>query len=311
MGWTPPKWDPKAELRPQASWDHWRAAMIVIADRVGLPAAGLTPFSSGSDVVFGGEGYVIKLTAPAWEEEIQTEHAVLGYVAGRLPVTTPEPLALGELEGWPYVVMRRVPGTAVAAVWPTLGRAERLRLAAELGALTAALHALPPPAAADRPPGWAGFLQSCEESADSRHRALGTSAAWLARIPELLAAPRPDKPLVLLHTELLGEHVLAQEVGGRWRLSAALDFADGRVGHPDYEIAAPIEFIFRGEAGCLGTYLDALGWSPAERADAGPRLAAWGVLHRFGCLPRALKAAGDPPPGDVAELVARLYDTSL
>jgi len=66
---------------------------------------------------------------------------------------------------------------------------------------------------------------------------------------------------VLLHTELLDEHVLVEERGGRYELSGLIDFADGRVGPAEYDFPAPVEFLFRGQPGLLGFFLRAYGYA--------------------------------------------------
>jgi hygromycin-B 7''-O-kinase len=114
---------------------------------------------------------------------------------------------------------------------------------------------------------------------------------------------------VLLHTEVLDEHVLVVEEGGVWRPSALIDFADGRVGHPFYEFGALIEFIFKGEPGCLRACLEAYGTPPdAFTDDLENELLAWYLLHQFGDLARLTGVAGDPEPKSLEALRERLFN---
>jgi hygromycin-B 7''-O-kinase len=156
---------------------------------------------------------------------------------------------------------------------------------------------------------WPAFLEERRRGVVEHHRKLGLSEVWLARLePFLDSVPLREGRPVFLHTELLDEHVLVLEREGRWELAGVLDFADSRVGDPQYEIAALVEFIFRGEPGCLPGCLRAYGWDEQDlNHEGGRRLAAWGLLHLFGNLPRVLAVAGDPEPADFDELAERVY----
>lgn len=310
MPWTAPPHDRARELREQLSPELQRAAVEAACEAAGLPAADLAPFPTGSDVVWAAGAHVVKLSAPCWADEIAAEERLLRHVAGRLSLATPTPVASGRVDGWPFVVTTRVEGVALGEVWAGLERGERARLAGELGRATRELHELPTPCAPGGDDGWAAFWADCRAHVVARHARgdvpealLAQVEPFLARFPDLDGGARAT-----LHTELLDQHVLAAERGGRWELAALLDFADGRVGPPEYEFAAPVEFVFRGEPGLLRAYLRAYGEDEAALDDARPaRLLAWALLHRFGSLARMLRAVGAPAPRDLDELARRLF----
>ena len=307
MTWTPPQHDPQRELRDHLPASGWRDAVAAICARHGLGGAPLEPFPTGSDVVWSAGGHVVKLTAPLWADEIEAEARCQRQVAGRLGVATPEPLATGELAGWPYVVMTRVPGVALGEVWPGLEHAERLRLAAELGALVRELHGIE---VADQADGWDGFWQRCRATVTERHSEPGVPGELAAQIGPFLesAGELVDEPRVLIHTELLDQHVLVEERGGRYGLCALIDFADGRVGPAEYEFPAPVEFIFKGEPGLLRSFLSAYGLPEHELTpERSERMLAWGLLHRFGRLLRMLRAVEPVRPATLPALARRLY----
>lgn len=60
----------------------------------------------------------------------------------QLPVATPGLLAIGEVEGWAYLVQRRLPGVMLRTPWPDLPQPTKLALAHQQGEIMAALHAL-------------------------------------------------------------------------------------------------------------------------------------------------------------------------
>lgn len=297
------------DLRASAPLPIWLDAAARIARAHDLPVVEPVMYASGSDVVVRVGEAVVKLSAPRWAAEIAAEADLLARVQGRLPLDTPRLLARGALEGWPYVVMSVVEGEPLGEVWPALDHEARLQLAVEIGALLEALGRLPlEEEAAAR---WPGFLAQMRDGATERlgQRRRPLAPEWLPRVAPFLAGTTlSERPLAWMHTELMGDHLLVQARGGRFRLAAALDFADGRVGHPFYEIPAVAEFLFRGEPGLLGALL--LRWGlPEERLgpELSRELCAWGLIHRFGDVARALHAAGPPEPPDLEALAERLY----
>lgn len=305
MAWLPPpQHDVRNPLRPQLPVEAWRAAVLEIAERHELPTGELYSFASGSDVVWAVGECVVKLTAPHWTSEIDTEARSLASVEGKLPVATPRVLARGELAGWPYVAMTRVPGVALAEVWPGLGHPERVRLATDLGALVRELHGLDTGAQVDD---WDRFWRTCRTDVGRRLERPGVPVElarevdpFLASVGELETGGR-----VFLHTELLDQHVLVEQRDGRFELCALIDFADSRIGPAEYDFPAPVEFIFRGERGLLAAFLEAHG-SPADEALAERRL-AWALSHRFGNLERLLRAVAPRRPGSLPELARMLF----
>jgi hygromycin-B 7''-O-kinase len=303
--WNAPHFEPPNSIRDAAHLAHWRQAAELTAQRHNITDNLLGMAESGSDVVLRGERYFFKMTAPHFRSELSAERELLTHVAGRLPVATPKIVAAGELEGWPYLWMTKVDGTPLAKIWPSLTHEARLDIAAQLGELVAALHRLPLFGDAA---GWPALLQHFVDSAPTRHTKPTVPATLSENVAGFLSRVlRPEAPLVLLHTEVLDEHVFASFEGARWKLSAMLDFADGRVGHPEYEFPALVEFIFRGEPGLLEAFLHAYGWGPAMLTNYSERLLAWGLIHQFGSLPRMLRVLGEPLPASLEELASRLY----
>lgn len=283
-----PAHDPAVPIRQHASPERWQELLGGVLRSAGLPSEGLAPCAAGSDVVWATPTHVVKMTTLQWTDEIAAEAANLRAVAGRLTVPTADVVATGELQGWAWVIQTRLAGRPLARVWSDLGRADHRRLARDLGRLTASLHAVP----VDADPGWAAFLAKNREGAVARQEQTpyaGAIDAFLDRVP------RPEEPHVLLHTELLGEHVFVDD---GLQLCGVIDFADGRAGHPLYEVAAFVEFLF-GDRDLLTDFF--AGWG---RPQPDPQeLLAWDLLHRYGRLARILD---DPPPPSL-EAVARRY----
>lgn len=307
MAWKPPEHDLARKLRDHLPERQWRTAIGEICVRHGVEHRDLSSFASGSDVVWGAGRWVIKLTAPLWRSEIETEARCLRQVHGQLAVETPEVLATGELAGWPYVVMRRVSGVAIGSIWRDVTREERLRLAGELGRLARFLHGLDCGRVAD---GWVPFWGACRRNVGRRHAEPEVpqelSAAvdpFLESVGELVCEPRG-----FLHTELLDQHVLVEERAGHYEPSALIDFADSRIGPIEYEFPAPVEFLFKGEPGILRAFLIAYGIPGEELTpERSQRMLAWALSHRFGRLRRMLEAVLPARPTSLPELARTLF----
>lgn len=307
MTWRPPHHDPEVELRDTLSEDAWREPVGLIVARHNLDGSDLFPFPTGSDIVWSAGEHVVKLTAPRWEAEIRAEADGLRRVSGRLGVATPQVLALDTLEGWPYLVMTHVPGLAIGEVWPGLDGPERVRLASDLGRLTRELHGL---ADATEAGAWPAFWERCTTGVAERHAQRGAPAELAAGIDTFLEEVGPLEPrgFGFLHTELLHDHILVEERGGRFELSGLIDFADSRVGAIDYEFAAPPEFLFRGEPGALRAFLLGYGEAAGDlTAERSRELLAWNLCHQFGHLTRAVRACPGPAPTTLDELAQGLF----
>ena len=260
-----------------------------LCQRLGVDPARLTRYAAGSAPVYAAGALVLKLfppvaTWPPW----QVEAEVLAAVHGRLPTPTPRVHAAGQHDGWGYVLMSRLPGVPLDTAWDQLPAAARDRLAGQLGETIAALHQLPPPAIRDWwPADWLAFVAQQRAQAVSKQRDLGLPAAWADQIPGFLdAVALPSGTPVLLHTEIMREHLLAAEgPSGTWRLSGLIDFDPAMRGEREYEFVSVGVFVAEGDAGFLTRTLTAYGY---HHDQLGPglrrRLLAWGLLHRYSNL---------------------------
>jgi hygromycin-B 7''-O-kinase len=281
-----------------------RAGVDAICARHARELGGATraaPFPDGSLPVYAvGEAAVIKLFPPCHAAECDTESAALAAVAGRLPVATPEVIARGELDGWRYLLMSRLPGESLAARWPRLSPAEQLSLAAALGECITALHALDTAGIAVPRPGWREFLAAQTAGCADRQRARGLPERWAAQVPGFLAevALEPPSREVLLHTEIMREHLLvAPDAAGAPRLSGLFDFEPAMIGAPEYELASVGLFVTCGDPALLRALLRASGHRDDELGrPLQRRLLAHALLHRYSNLRWYLERI-PPPPG--------------
>jgi hygromycin-B 7''-O-kinase len=288
-------------------------AVEAICTRHGFHGAALERFAVGSVVVHAiGDGHVLKLFPPHVERNFRTELAVLEHLDGRLSVPTPAPVASGELDGWGYVLMRRLQGRSLRDVWPEVPETARLGLCRSLGEAAAGLHALPTDGLEGIEPDWHTFLERQRRGCVERQRRLGVHEAWLEQIPGFLDAaelpgPEPARQ-VLLHTELMREHVLVQSDAGGWRLSGLLDFEPAMLGAPGYELASVGLFVSEGDRAALGAFLDGYGLPGKERTpELQRRCLAYGLLHRYSHLAWYLERLPVPPGASRLEELAAAW----
>ena len=113
--------------------DRCVSALRIVAEHAGISADGIEFFADGSNLVGGVGDAVIKLFAPFDEGYRITEQRTLEFLKGKLGVATPEVRARGELEGWSYLVMGRIPGQPLSMVWDRVEEGERQHLCHEIG----------------------------------------------------------------------------------------------------------------------------------------------------------------------------------
>jgi hygromycin-B 7''-O-kinase len=220
-----------------------RPAVTALCDRLGLRAVDIVRFGDCSLPVYVVDARVLKLYPEAFQHSYQVERRVLQAIHGRLSIPTPGLEHAGEFEGWSYLVMERLHGQPLTAAWEHLPAAQLHQLATQLGEALAALHAtIPPELDTLEPADWELFLAEQRAGCVDRQRAAGLDSAWLAQIPAFLdavaldasqASPRP----VLLHTEVMREHLLVTPHTDGWSLSGLVDFESAMRGAREYEFA--------------------------------------------------------------------------
>jgi hygromycin-B 7''-O-kinase len=294
--------------------DHARLqpGVTALCDRLGLHGVDVVRFADGSLPVYAvGAERVLKLYPSAFQDSYQVERLVLHAVHHRLPIPTPGVVHAGQFEGWGYVLMERLHGQSLTTAWPHLPAAQRHRLAAQLGEALATLHAITAPELeALGPPDWEQFLVQQRAGCVDRQRAAGLGHAWLEQIPEFLdaVALEPSPRPVLLHPEVMREHLLVSQHPDGWWLSGLLDFEPAMRGAAEYEFAAVGLFVSRGDAGFLRRLLSAYGYGSQQLDDALPRrLLAYALLHRYSDLAWYLDLLPAPPVPTLDALAAHWW----
>jgi hygromycin-B 7''-O-kinase len=248
--------------------------------------AGTLPIKStavGSYPVFQvGDRYIAKLFASMHREAFETEHAVLRLLDGHAQIATPKLLEVGEVDGWSAVLMTRLSGQPLKALWPALDDDEKARVCRALGAITRALHMVdyqPASLSFD----WETFLADQLEHCAERQVKRGLDQKLANQIPAFLESVDLDTPgRALLHTEIMLEHVFVEPSDSGHQITGLIDFEPAMVGVPEYEMASVGLFIAQGRPELFGAFLAGYG----QRIDANfhRRIMGYALVHRYSNL---------------------------
>ena len=242
-------------------------------------------YATGSLPVYAvGQHDVLKLFGPLETAYWRTEAVTLRVLERRLAIATPQLRAADHLHSWAYVLMTRCHGEPLRSMWASLERSARVAAVAQVGRAMRDLHAIEV-GSVDLPDEWLTFIDAQRRSAVQRQEARGLSPAWLVQIEPFLSAVdfRPA-PTVLLHTEIMLEHVLAEQSPDGLRCTGLIDFEPAMLGHPEYDLASVGLFVTEGDRELMSILLDAYGRQPDRGHGLARRCMAYALLHRYSNL---------------------------
>ena len=289
-----------------------RPGVDALLRELGVDPAAATRFATGALPVYGTDELVLKLFPQVHAEEYPVEAAVIEALHGRLPIPTPRLLGSGERDGWGYVLMTRLPGESLDSAWGQISSPQRYRLAEELGVALAVLHGLALPQVPEWwPLDWDEFVAQQRAGCVERQRARGLADEWLAQIPAAIDVDLTSRPLVLVHTEVMREHLLVKrDAAGAWRFSGLIDFEPATAGAREYEFVGVGCFVAQGDRRFLRAVLTAYGFTD-DKLDAAfrQRLMAWTLLHYYSNLPAWMERMPAPSEPTFAALADAWYGT--
>lgn len=234
-----------------------------------------------------GQALVLKIYPPFLADHCAFERAMLAHLHGRLWRPTPRLVDSAEHQGWPYLVMTRLPGTPLDRLWPALPRPQRHAVLHDIGRLAAQVHALPPGPLPALAPRWADFLHAQRLRCSQRQQRTGLPSHLQAQLADFLQGPLPEGPDVLL----TGEYTPFNLLHDGQALSGMFDFGDGLVGPPAYDWLGPMCFLAAGDAAALDAFFDGYHGRPFDRSlrEALLRLL---LLHRYSHLQAQIAVPG-------------------
>ncbi len=244
---------------------------------------------------------VIKLYPPLLADHAAFEREALTVAYGRLSVPTPELLATGSRDGWPYVVMTRLAGESLSRVWPSLETGERARLLGAVGALVREAHGLPTEGLEPLAPPWPDFVAGQRARCLARQQRTGLPGHLCDRLESFLAGPLPEGPAVFS----TGEYTPMNLLVARGRLAGMFDFGDGLLAPRQYDWLGPLCFLAAGDGSLCRAFLG--GYGVALDAASRAALLRLLLLHRYSNLKAQLALRGWETARDFDDLAARLW----
>jgi hygromycin-B 7''-O-kinase len=280
----------------RASPSRWLPIALDIANGHGLDVSAPHVFATGTNLVVGlGESLILKIFPPHLRAQFDSERGSLMQLAGRLSLPIPDIVAEGERDGWPYLVITRLPGTLGSEVWPLLPEDQKERVLRQVGETIARVQGAPLGPLAAIEPRWDAFMRAQMQGCRSRHERLGLAPKFLAGLDDLLrdaASLIPmDAPPVILIGEYIPENFLLACRDGKWSLAGLFDFGDVLAGWRDYDLLGPSAFMAAGRPGRVRSLLEGFGYTTLDFALK-RRLMALMLLHRASDLNRHICIEG-------------------
>lgn len=120
--------------------EMWQQAAAIICARHNLAYTSMQRSLQGENIIFFiDQLFVIKIFAP-FRQSYLREKASLEFVNGKLGIETPAILHMGEIEGWSYLVMTRLPGFPAREVWSKVNEHARIEIISHLATALKNLH---------------------------------------------------------------------------------------------------------------------------------------------------------------------------
>src|SRR5438477_1982132 len=298
----------------RADQSRWLPVALDVAHGHGLKTAAPHVFATGTNLVIGlGDELILKIFPPMLRGQYISERRSLAQLRGRLTIPIPEILFEGERDGWPYLVITRLPGIVGSEVWPALPEDQKERVLTQIGATIAEVQRAPLGELSRIEPGWRDFMARQIEGCRARHTRLGLPQKFLDSFDDILRdaatlIPLGEPPVILVG-EYIPENFLLSGEGDKWDLSGLFDFGDVMTGFGEYDLLGPSAFMTSGMPRRVHSLFEGFGYSSAEiYFTLRRRLMALLLLHRASDPVRHICIEGwQQRAGDLLELQQLLW----
>ena len=261
-----------------------------VVNRHLLPTTSLQLFSEGTNIVFlHNDSNVIKIFPPFHQDQFNSEQLVLKHLEGKLSVKTPRLQHIGDIAGWPYIMMTKLDGTLLETLWESLAYSNKKIIIHELGALIKEVHAIPTDGLEEIDCHWETFIHQQITNCVNQHRSRRLVETLVQQIPGYLASI--EKSLRSIHKPVLltGEYTpmnfMVKKMDDTWHIDSLFDFGDAMLGLSEYDLLGPGAFLIQGDQSLLREFLIAYGYSTAQmNQNLSHQLTALMLLHKYSHL---------------------------
>ncbi len=261
-----------------------------IIDRHQMSTTSLTLFSEGTNIVFlHNDSTVIKIFPPFHQDQFNSERLVLQHLHGKLSVNTPSIQQIGNIAGWPYMIMTKLDGTILEELWESLDHSNKKIIIRELGSLIREVHAIPTAGLEEIDCHWEAFISKQILNCVNQHRSRQLAESLVQQIPGYLAPIEQylkfiEKP-VLLTGEYTPMNFMVKKIAEVWHIDGLFDFGDAMLGLAEYDLLGPGAFLIQGNPSLLREFLIAYGYSADQiNQNLSHKLTALMLLHKYSHL---------------------------
>lgn len=259
---------------------------VSILKELQLPIGEVTfPEDGSSPVAIVGEQRIIKFFAPLFADAFRVEKASLAFLR---PLHSLAPTLLGDgmIDGWSYVVMSKLSGHSLKALWPSLKAQERYETCRQVGQALRKIHDLPVHRNAREAMDWPEFLNAQKAACVRRHEKLGLRPKLVSQIEPFLESVRlsSNGPQCFLHTEVMRDHVFFNRLDDRMEFSGFIDFEPSMFGEREYDFASIGIFLSSGDPSSLRAFFEGYGNLESLDEEFRRRILAYALLHKYSNL---------------------------
>ena len=245
-------------------------------------------------VVLVDDTFVLKIYTPK-KNGFNRERLALEFAQGRTTLPIPQIAAEGEIEGFYYLIIDRLPGRLMLRPeWLTLEQPAQIALLTQLAYGLKDLHSRD---ASGFHFDWREFIEVQVESVLERQTEAGGNPEWLESLPGYLETHLsllPDHPpLVFMHGDVHFGNLRVTEDSDRPVISGLFDFADSLKGFHEYEFVAIGVLMIQGQGDLQREFFRAYGYLDAEiNLELRRRLMLLTILYEHSSLKRYAERLG-------------------
>ena len=257
-----------------------------ISSKFGFDPQSLERFNYGTASVYRvHSNRILKLQHPneSNEKEVELEKACLKSLSKQLKGFTPELIESGKEDGIDYLLMSALEGEDLVEVWKDVSLDNRLQIFKELGEKIYAMHSVDPGDLAPYCDEWNSFLDQQIENCVRRQEKQGLRKEWLSQVAPWIESvdwvAEKKKEKVILHTEIMRDHLKVVKAKGEWKLSGIFDFGDATVGPKEYDFISVGCLATGGVPELLQAFFNGYGYQPQKNFSE--MMMAYVLIHKY------------------------------
>src|SRR6185369_5488355 len=245
---------------------NWVAVADLILREQGIEFKNLRRAERGENiVVLVDDEFVLKIYTPK-KNGFNRELAALEFAEGKTSLRVPYVVAVGEIEGFEYLITDQLPGRVMLRPeWLTLERGAQVGLLTQLAYGLKELHSHEPD---EIHFDWREFIEIQVESVMERQSAAGGNPEWIESLSKYLKTYLPLLPNrpqpVFMDGDVHFGNLKVTNDRDRPVISGLFDLADSLKGFHEYEFVAVGVLMIQGQGDLQKEFFRAYGYKESE-----------------------------------------------